>query len=247
MNILDSLFSQLPHGHFLDLYFPSRPCQGEGHLSRLDNSLRSPLLIEDAAGFVSAHCHNTDEGLFINVMNTQFSGGIEFVTAIRKELGLRNGQVVGTIAYSPQGKGVRKHYDGNEGLILQLVGSKRWRIAPPMKMVFPGECAGDDGGMPATSKELILQPGSVSFLPRGWWHETVAITPSLSLNLEIHTEVWSSIFSQALYLQLLDKAEWCTPVSLATAIQREAARNRLAEMQTSLERITVDPEAAIPS
>ncbi|KAL7463862.1 hypothetical protein ACHAXS_004213 [Conticribra weissflogii] len=97
------------------------------------------------------------------------------------------GCMVGSNAYlTPlHSQGFAPHYDDVDVFILQLEGYKRWRVyAPPNKMeTLPRESSRD-----YTEKEveedmgcelimdLVIGPGDVLYLPRGWIHqaETVA-------------------------------------------------------------------------
>eukprot|EP00559_Dactyliosolen_fragilissimus_P001220 CAMPEP_0184865520 /NCGR_PEP_ID=MMETSP0580-20130426/18360_1 /TAXON_ID=1118495 /ORGANISM="Dactyliosolen fragilissimus" /LENGTH=721 /DNA_ID=CAMNT_0027364757 /DNA_START=115 /DNA_END=2280 /DNA_ORIENTATION=+ len=92
------------------------------------------------------------------------------------------GCMVGANAYlTPGGRapcqGFAPHYDDIEAFILQLEGSKHWRVYPPMSMAetLPRESSRD-----FTEDEIReikpvidveLGPGDILYMPRGWIHQ----------------------------------------------------------------------------
>lgn len=229
MNILDCLFPQLMEGEFIERYFPSHFCLGEGRVSRIEKLLQHSFDIAQQLG-------KPDRSLVTNVYNSPVKAGVDVVFALRKELDLRNDLVTGVIFDTPENKGVGRHYDGNEVLTVQLVGVKEWTIEPPTEPIFPDACKASPERLEITptGRPVVLEPGGVMFLPRGWWHATRCITRSVSLNLEIRTEVWSSLLARALTKQLSRHLEWRTPIALATSAQKEAARQQVGVLQESL-------------
>src|SRR5436190_2055873 len=81
--------------------------------------------------------------------------------------------------------GVGDHWDDHEVFVLQLTGSKNWRVHPPTrKWPMP-----DDLGTEPPARyahDLTLKAGSVLYLPRGWWHQVTPLNePSLHLTIGI--------------------------------------------------------------
>ena len=96
----------------------------------------------------------------------------------------------GAVFASPGQAGAEMHFDRYDILSIQLGGTKRWWVAPP-KVPFPtttwgvGDVYGPsfdarayrDGFMLPERRDMqkiSVRPGSVFYLPRGWWHETEA-------------------------------------------------------------------------
>lgn len=76
-----------------------------------------------------------------------------------------------------------RHWDGHDGLIVQVVGDKRWTVygpaaLSPIRSLFPAEVS----GQPVWSG--VLGPGDSIFVPRGWGHE-VRGSGGLSYHLTI--------------------------------------------------------------
>lgn len=78
---------------------------------------------------------------------------------------------VGVIATMGGGGALPFHFDQDDLLILQLEGSKRWRVSGPP---VPYPVAGLEVSPPQTSEpvfEDVLRPGDLLFLPAGYWHQ----------------------------------------------------------------------------
>lgn len=87
----------------------------------------------------------------------------------------------------PEGSHTRLHHDRSHILFVQLVGRKRlWLVSPASLSLLHevrGVYAGLDAreGIPgAVVHSLELGPGDAVFLPAGWWHQVLALSPSIS-------------------------------------------------------------------
>ncbi|RYE89339.1 MAG: hypothetical protein EOO75_11980, partial [Myxococcales bacterium] len=123
-----------------------------------------------------------------------------WLTRLRAELGLPRHALAYCLVYAnPTGETVSPHFDANANFVVQLRGTKGWRFAPNTWVANPTErhamnkrlpyaslrrhaTSPAPTRMPARSTRVELRPGSVLFLARGWWHETVAREEALSLN-----------------------------------------------------------------
>lgn len=75
----------------------------------------------------------------------------------------------------PQSKGFSAHYDPHDVFVLQLIGSKKWRIGDkvvqsPLRDQIP------DGKSFEISNdlEIAMQPGDLLYIPGGWLHEATS-------------------------------------------------------------------------
>lgn len=94
------------------------------------------------------------------------------------------GCMVGANAYlTPpnQSQGFAPHYDDIEAFCLQLEGSKRWKVYAPLKKnerlprVSSEDYVDDDLRGVEPFLDVILQPGDMLYMPRGWIHQAVTL------------------------------------------------------------------------
>ena len=125
---------------------------------------------------------------------------------------------------SPDGRGTAPHFDHNANFVLQLKGTKVWRLAPNEHVVYPMSRytmrtvisrqmswysrLPMPTEMPAQCTEVVLKPGSFLFVPRGLWHSTKAEGESLSLNFTFSQPSWLEIIIDALMVRLSVRAHW---------------------------------------
>jgi 50S ribosomal protein L16 3-hydroxylase len=147
---------------------------------------------------------------------------------------------------TPDGKGTAAHFDQNVNFVLQLHGTKKWWIAPnahvenptqrhTMKLDVDPEIAAyanlpfpDE--MPADSQEIVLKPGSLLFVPRGFWHKTEARGEALALNFTFSQPTWVDLFTAALRSRLNMSPYWrelADGVSSTDPDRREFAQQKL--------------------
>lgn len=158
----------------------------------------------------------------------------------------------------PHGTGAPKHFDNREVIVLQLHGRKRWRIAenrvlprPLMPHVVGGpihqlnRCAPIDGlndrEMPVDSVTHILTPGSVLFLPRGYWHETHAIEDSLSLSFGFRVPTWAEMFVNTALAELSREVDWRAPAFDTGAIRPGEIEPFLQAMRRTIDALRSAP------
>ncbi|WP_329029682.1 cupin domain-containing protein [Streptomyces sp. NBC_01423] len=119
----------------------------------------------------------------------------DFTAALAAELG----HPVQANAYvtPPQNRGFDAHYDVHDVFVLQIEGTKRWIVHPP---VHPdplrdqpwtdhrGAVAEAAGGEPYL--DTVLEPGDVLYLPRGWLHAAEA-QGEVSVHLTLGVHAWT--------------------------------------------------------
>jgi len=118
---------------------------------------------------------------------------IDFVGALADELG----HPVQANAYvtPPQNQGFDDHYDVHDVFVLQVAGTKRWRIhAPVWESPLRDQPWTDRRAAVARAAaeppliEAVLEPGDCLYLPRGFLHAATALGGvSTHLTLGVHT------------------------------------------------------------
>lgn len=151
---------------------------------------------------------------------------------IREDLGLVTGGAENdlcrarSLAYAtPAQAGTRLHFDANANFVIQLQGTKRWMLAANTSVQNPTErfTAGANEmpaalekqchapllfELPEDAMEFVMEPGCVLFVPRGYWHATMAEEESLSLNFTFGQPTWADVFTKSLQELLLTSSDW---------------------------------------
>lgn len=135
---------------------------------------------------------------------------------------------------SRTGEAVPEHFDGIDAFVLMARGRKRWTIGPntidfPNCSYFPSARGpGARGGSPLPdhlrggllempregARSFVLEPGSVAFVPSGWWHRTECLEDSISFTFRIQNKPLSLAVGQALARRLERSAVWRAPLLL---------------------------------
>jgi 50S ribosomal protein L16 3-hydroxylase len=176
-----------------------------------------------------------------------------WLRSIQRELGLAQ-QTYGrcNIYASPNGGRTGCHYDQNINFVCQITGEKTWDLAPNTHITNPvtrhtiGTSA--DRSTAAYAKRslprsipqkgrirVVLKPGSVLFVPRGYWHQTTAKGESISLNFTYDQPSWAQVVSTAICHRLMKDEKWR---GVAYGLRQEGPlRERAeAELETLLRR-----------
>jgi hypothetical protein len=84
--------------------------------------------------------------------------------------------------------GLGRHLDEQDSLVLQLYGRKQWRIWEPTRRdpvhndITPADPPAGDPVL-----DLVLAPGDVAYVPRGWFHAVAALDePALHLTVHVY-------------------------------------------------------------
>lgn len=105
-------------------------------------------------------------------------------------------------ATPPNFKGVKPHFDTQENFLLQVEGTKTWRVWAPTQELPPVEGSyvpvpREQLGDPVLEGEL--KPGDALYIPRGFIHEGIAgPEPSLHVTVDIHVRTWFDLVTDAL-------------------------------------------------
>jgi hypothetical protein len=124
---------------------------------------------------------------------------------------------------SPMHGGLGAHYDCTANMIIQLSGRKRVRVAPsgvrnPTRQFAAGAPSSPDTALefaagvspefPRETATHVLRPGSVIYLPPGWWHETHALGETFSISLINSSPTFVEVFVSALRSRLVQSERW---------------------------------------
>eukprot|EP00123_Amoebidium_parasiticum_P011942 comp21007_c0_seq1/m.28196 comp21007_c0_seq1/g.28196 ORF comp21007_c0_seq1/g.28196 comp21007_c0_seq1/m.28196 type:complete len:538 (-) comp21007_c0_seq1:68-1681(-) len=112
----------------------------------------------------------------------------------------------------PDSQGFAPHYDDIEAFVLQLEGSKHWRIYRPLEgeelpKYSSRNYSEDEIGEPVM--EVVLQAGDMLYFPRGWIHQAAA-TEEHSLHATVSTyqdNSWGTLFEKLVPRALQDSFE----------------------------------------
>lgn len=168
---------------------------------------------------------NNGMGLLFNEAQN-ISGVLKnWLEILRKDLGLSAQTYSRCLIYAtPDGKGTAPHFDQNINFVLQISGTKTWHLAPNLHLQNPltrftmGSTPDSEmqsylqvpmpDKMPAGAESLALNPGSLLFVPRGYWHSTEASGDALALNFTFTAPTWIDLFTTALRSRLALSPEW---------------------------------------
>ena len=102
-------------------------------------------------------------------------------------------------------QGFAPHYDDVDVFMLQLEGSKRWRVYPPPTDadVLCRTSSPDylPSQMPAPTLDVVLRAGETLYLPRGWVHQGITSTDEHSLHVTVsafQTHTWAELLKTTL-------------------------------------------------
>jgi len=213
--------TSIPQLQSLDSLLKHWPNQVQAHLpDAKDESSAVDLNAKDAKKLFS-----NGMGLLFNNVQNFLPELMPWLQGIQKDLGLPHSTFARCIVYAtPDGKGTAAHFDQNINFVLQLQGTKKWKIAAnrsvenPMQRFTIGQPLDPElaaytqvpmpAKMPLDFEEVTLRPGSLLFVPRGFWHSTEAQGEALALNFTFSQPTWIDLFTMALRSRLSLSPEW---------------------------------------
>jgi hypothetical protein len=137
----------------------------------------------------------------------------------------------------PRASGFSAHYDTHDVIILQIHGSKQWRIFPaPVQLPMADDAFRADPefdpGEPI--KECLLKQGDVLYLPRGYVHAATSMeSTSLHLTVGIKPITWASVVLGAVTSLVNERPELraaLPPGFTTNPLRREEAKELLARL-----------------
>ncbi len=166
--------------------------------------------------------------LYLPDIEPYLPGATDFLRGLEADLGLAPGDARITAWASPSDDGIACHFDAEDVFSIQIAGTKRFHVAEIPALVNPVGFQYGPGIMPvddmfaqmrhgfpdpetAVFTEVVMQPGSVLFVPRGHWHRTEAAAHSLSLTVVISPMTRADAVLRAMRGILLQNPAWRRP------------------------------------
>ncbi|WP_428264822.1 JmjC domain-containing protein [Haliangium sp.] len=278
---LSALFGDFQGAAFLRDHWPARVAVGHGALERLPGFFREgPLdsldtLVEAYRGRIEVSAGNQgqyevfglDAGAAVRDLGLTarfeaLEDGVipdarAWLRTLEDELSLPGG-VASIMAFANAGgAGLSLHCDGYEHFVVQLVGSKTYRIKEHPTSESPGmyhtprldpelrhylQCP--EGlprwrHAPADAERLTLTPGSVLFMPRGLYHETRSAEDGVAITavIRVTAPTRAGVLLHYLDNYLLQDPAWRAPATGGWSrdpATRAAARRQLGELAAAL-------------
>jgi ribosomal protein L16 Arg81 hydroxylase len=104
--------------------------------------------------------------------------------------------------YTPRAaQGLPVHHDTHDVFVLQVSGEKRWLVyEPALELPLRNQkYTAEMGGPGEPVHDLVLRPGDMLYLPRGWLHEALTSdSDSLHLTVGVNVVTWLDAFKWAL-------------------------------------------------
>ena len=164
-------------------------------------------------------------GLLFNEVHTISPVLEQWLAQVRADLGLSALTQGRCLVYATrEGRGTAPHFDQNVNFVLQLHGTKKWWLAAnehvsrPLTRHTMGQAPDPElqtyareplpQRMPADAQLIVLQPGSLLFVPRGTWHCTEATCDAMALNFTYTAPTWIDLLQAALRARLALSSEW---------------------------------------
>jgi len=179
-----------------------------------------------------------------------------WINALARDLQLPRQHIRVSLFASPIGGRTECHFDSNENFTIQLRGSKRWRMAPNTSVIDPVDrftvshhkspimalyYEDEFRAEPPLFEVADLVPGSMLYVPRGYWHDVEAIDTarseaSLSLNLCIKQEYWLAYLLPLIERRLVAEPAWREAATgvRGTPAEREGAHKRIQQLFAGL-------------
>lgn len=126
-----------------------------------------------------------------------------------------------------------KHWDTHDVFAVQLLGRKHWQLfAPTFDLPVAGQTSKNFKKDCPTiaSMDVVLTPGDVLYVPRGWWHEVRALNePTFHVAIGTHAPLIRNFVSWLCAARIADHVEFRRLFNSGPEAIQEAAR-RLAEL-----------------
>ncbi len=165
--------------------------------------------------------------LFMHQPERVFPRIEQWIHALRRDLGFPpKGRFLASTHMTRGGSSTALHCDHAISFVLQMSGEKIWHLAPNRSFPYPtqryslampghphGELLDIQAGpvpdrIPDGAERYHLHPGSVLFVPSGWWHAVEGPSESLALMFIGINVNWADVIGHALRVLLQGDERW---------------------------------------
>ena len=177
----------------------------------------------------------------LRAVNLRSTTAANVAAAVSAELGLPCG--ANLYVTPPHAQGLAVHFDDHDVVVLQLAGSKAWRVYPAecgarLPRLFSARTAPRcDGAAPT---EHMLSAGDVLYIPRGFPH-AAATREGASTHLTLAIECWPAFEWEAALHVAVRLASGCAAGWAAAEVLLHAAVRQLADTELSLRAACLGP------
>jgi ribosomal protein L16 Arg81 hydroxylase len=141
----------------------------------------------------------------------------------------------------PNGKGFTPHWDNHDVFIMQVLGSKHWKVEQTRRCLPMKNANIEEEGreMRGEFHEFTLQQGDTCYIPRGVVHAAeCGAEPSMHITLGIHPTTFDELLFSA--IKLLVNADEELRLSLPIGYHKGDGAGIVSRLESALRR-TVDP------
>jgi hypothetical protein len=197
-----------------------------------------------------AAAHDAGATIVLQALHLHWHPAALYCRGLERELGFP----VQANAYATPAaaQGFAVHHDTHDVFVLQVAGTKRWRIYEPVvELPLSSQRWSRELGDPGRPvDELTLQPGDTLYLPRGWPHEAVAQEDdTLHLTIGLHPPTRLDALRAALEARAAEDPEFRRGIDAGGAldplVERLAARLDPEEVARRARRRFVDTRRPI--
>jgi ribosomal protein L16 Arg81 hydroxylase len=134
----------------------------------------------------------------------------------------------------PHSQGFAPHYDTHDVFILQMAGSKRWRLySAPLELPLPSQPYPPTTPPGQATADIELNMGDLLYLPRGWMHEARSSDrTSIHVTLGIAVQTWADVVREAVNNLVESDVRFrrALPIGFARDAAPDQARGQCAEL-----------------
>ena len=108
-------------------------------------------------------------------------------------------------------QGFKAHYDGHDVLVLQVEGTKEWRIYDTPVALPLADQGFDPAAVPIGEEtdRFVLEPGDMVYVPRGLTHDAVSTDQtSLHITTGLMVRSWADLLTEAVRMMAHDHVEF---------------------------------------